>query len=52
LYCSHATQISLNQLEKQSKVTLPTGNHITLPQRGKVKGNSKKKAKARLDLMP
>jgi len=52
LYCSHATIINFNQLEKQAKVTLPTGSHRTLPQRDKVKGNSKKKAKARLGLMP
>jgi len=52
LYCSHAAIINLNQLEKQAKVTFLSGNHRTLPQRDKVKGNSKKKAKSRLGLMP
>jgi len=32
-------------------VTLPTGNHRTLRQRDKEKGNSKKMAKARFGLL-
>jgi len=54
LYCSHAKPISddFKELQKQAKVTLPTGNHRTLPQRDKEKGNSKKMTKLRLVLMP
>ena len=35
LYCSHAKQIKedLDDIEWQAKVTLPTGNRRTLPQR-------------------
>jgi len=42
----------IKELQKQAKVILPTGNHRTLPQRDKEKGNSKKMTKARLGLMP
>jgi len=53
LYCSHAKPIreDFKEHQKQAKVTLPTGNHRTLPQRDKEKGNSKKMTKARLGLM-
>jgi len=54
LYCSHAKPIreDFKKLQKQAKVTLPTGNNRTLPQRDKEKGSSKKTTKARLGLMP
>jgi len=54
LYCSHAKPIreDFREFQKQAKVTLPTGNHRTLPQRGKEKGDSKKMTKARFGLMP
>jgi len=53
LNCSRAKPIreDFKEQQKQAKVTLPTGNHRTLPQRDKEKGNSKKMTKARLGLM-
>jgi len=53
-YCSHAKPVreDFKELQKQAKLTLPTGNHRTLPQRDKEKSNSKKMTKARLGLMP
>jgi len=42
-YYSHDKQIreDINELEYQAKVTFPNGNHRTLPQRDKEKGNTR-----------
>ena len=51
LYCSHAKQIKedLDDIEKQAKATLPTGNRRTLPQRDT---ETAKNDKSALSLMP
>jgi len=45
------SQKILLSLKLQAKITLPTGNHRTLPKRDKEKNNSKKMRKARFGLM-
>jgi len=43
LYSSHVKQMSdLDELEQQANVTLPTGNHRTLPQKTKNRETARK----------